>query len=344
MKKALFIALFALIAAIPARAQFSQILTIQLQNSNGTVAQTFSSPFTLKVGAGCTWSITGTVATFTCAGGGGGVTTLNGLSGAITLAAGTSISIVPAGNTLTLNALPGGAASTVQYNNAGSFGGVTNLTANIANCDGAGGPCQLRSVNPAATFQYVLYGTYTGAPAGNFFDLEQDSGGGLIINSSNGTPATASGLWLLPTGAQLFTGNYGLFIDQPHKSLQISRPYIKASNIVAGDIVLGAGWGSTATVTFNGASTDTNPMFIITANGAGIAADPTAVFTYHDGLFSGGAALPNGICQQVGGTGARSFFDVTSTTTTMTFTWGRGATPVAGLTYIFNCSVMQGQA
>lgn len=103
MRKALFIALLALFVAPPAFSQFSRIETITLLNNNNTVAQTFAGPFSIKVGAACTWSVTGTVATINCAGGGGGVTTVNGLSGALTLAAGTNITIVPAGNTLTIN-------------------------------------------------------------------------------------------------------------------------------------------------------------------------------------------------------------------------------------------------
>lgn len=63
----------------------------------------------------------------TLGGAGGGVTSLNTLTGALTLAAGSGISITPSGgNTLTVAALgtaPGGSPGQVQYNNAGAFGG-----------------------------------------------------------------------------------------------------------------------------------------------------------------------------------------------------------------------------
>lgn len=66
----------------------------------------------------------------TGSGSGGGVTSLNTLTGDLTLAAGTNITITPSGgNTLTIDASgggggsPGGTSGQVQYNNAGSFGG-----------------------------------------------------------------------------------------------------------------------------------------------------------------------------------------------------------------------------
>lgn len=59
--------------------------------------------------------------------GGGGVSSLNSLTGALTLAAGTGISITPSGgDTLTIattGGVPGGSSGQVQYNNAGAFGG-----------------------------------------------------------------------------------------------------------------------------------------------------------------------------------------------------------------------------
>lgn len=71
---AIFLALLALIlAARPARAQFSHINTITLQNNDGSQAAFFASPFILKVGSNCTWSVTNTVATFNCSGSAGSV-------------------------------------------------------------------------------------------------------------------------------------------------------------------------------------------------------------------------------------------------------------------------------
>lgn len=91
MKK-LALLLFAVLAlAIPARAQFSRITSVTLQNGAGTQAAFYTSPFTLKVGAACTWSVTGTTATFNCP---------------------------------SVATTPGGSTTQLQYNNAGAFGGV----------------------------------------------------------------------------------------------------------------------------------------------------------------------------------------------------------------------------
>lgn len=58
--------------------------------------------------------------------GGGGVTSLNTLTGDIILSVGTGISLTPSGNTITIAASgtsPGGTSGQVQYNNSGAFGG-----------------------------------------------------------------------------------------------------------------------------------------------------------------------------------------------------------------------------
>lgn len=61
------------------------------------------------------------------------VTSINGLTGAVILAAGTNITLTPVGNTITISAAggsgsPGGSDTQLQYNNAGSFGGITGAT------------------------------------------------------------------------------------------------------------------------------------------------------------------------------------------------------------------------
>lgn len=66
---------------------------------------------------------------------GSGVTSLNSLTGAITLAAGTNITLTPVGNTITIAAsggggTPGGSNTQIQYNNSSAFGGDANFTTN----------------------------------------------------------------------------------------------------------------------------------------------------------------------------------------------------------------------
>lgn len=71
------------------------------------------------------------VPNYTPGGGGSGVTSLNTLSGALTLAAGSNITITPSGgNTLTIastggSGSPAGSNGDIQFNNAGSFGAAT---------------------------------------------------------------------------------------------------------------------------------------------------------------------------------------------------------------------------
>lgn len=62
---------------------------------------------------------------------GSGVSSLNGLTGDVILAAGSNVTITPVGNTLTIassgggTGSPGGLNTQIQYNNSGAFGGIT---------------------------------------------------------------------------------------------------------------------------------------------------------------------------------------------------------------------------
>lgn len=66
-------------------------------------------------------------------GGSGGVSSLNSQTGALTLIAGTNITITPGSGTLTIDAAggsgsPAGPNASVQFNNSGTFGGDSNFT------------------------------------------------------------------------------------------------------------------------------------------------------------------------------------------------------------------------
>jgi len=79
----------------------------------------------------------GGVPSYSGGGGGSGVSSINTLFGAVTIAAGTNISIVPTGNTLTINASGGataaGPSNSIQYNNGGVFGGVAGVEIDTTN-------------------------------------------------------------------------------------------------------------------------------------------------------------------------------------------------------------------
>jgi hypothetical protein len=165
VKRFILLPLFLLLGlAQPASAQFSRIISIQLVNNNNTVAQSFQSNFSLKVGANCTWSVTGTTATMNCAGGGGGT---------------------PAGNTGEVQTNAGG----------GMFGAITGLTNGLAvNCDGFMDNCQLLSSVPTGTsgVPYTLARTVTGGPAGNYttlttFDSDANTHVQELLDAYDGT-------------------------------------------------------------------------------------------------------------------------------------------------------------
>lgn len=99
--------------------------------------------------AGTEWVTTQAIANL--ASGGAGVGSINTLTGAITLAAGTNVTLGTVGNTITVNSTggggtPGGSSGQLQGNNASAFGGVPNSTINFTT-----GATQLMSAVIAVT-------------------------------------------------------------------------------------------------------------------------------------------------------------------------------------------------
>jgi len=74
-------------------------------------------------------------------GGSGGVSTLNGLSGPLTILPGANVTVTPFGNTITIASSGGGGGSpsapinSIQFNDAGSFGGSAKLTFDNSDAD-----------------------------------------------------------------------------------------------------------------------------------------------------------------------------------------------------------------
>jgi hypothetical protein len=64
----------------------------------------------------------------------GGVSSLNSLTGALSIAAGSNITVTPSGSNITIAAsgggTPGGTNGQIQYNNSGSFGGISTTGSN----------------------------------------------------------------------------------------------------------------------------------------------------------------------------------------------------------------------
>lgn len=113
--------------------------------------------------------------------------------------------------------------------------------------------------------------------------------------------------------------------------LRVRRLRAQGTALVASDFTIGSGWGSTATLTVDG--TDQRGEFIITCQGAGIAANPTVVITFKDGAWPTGE--PFGIVQFTGGTGAGTDQQINVTRSTTAPTWQMFFTPTSTLTYVY---------
>ena len=124
-----------------------------------------------------------------------------------------------------------------------------------------------------------------------------------------------------------------LLADLGGVSVKRIKPGLNATAIVAGDFVLSAGWGTTASVgTISG--TDQRWQATFTSAGTGQAANPTIAFTYKDGTWT---TVPIPTCTRNGGTGAGiTGFTFSSTATVLTIT--AVGTPIAAETYIITCN------
>lgn len=152
---------------------------------------------------------------------GGVVTTINGLSGAVTLAAGSNITITPSGNTLTFassgggGGSPGGSNGDIQYNNSGSFGGVTvvpvsnggsgltGVRTNIATTGNIADQAVASSwLNFTGGAQIILTGLVAQADGTEVTITNDNSTVGLFIANGNTSSLTANRI-ITPTAAGL---------------------------------------------------------------------------------------------------------------------------------------------
>ena len=155
--------------------------------------------------------------------------------------------------------------------------------------------------------------------------------GATTLTGGIATSTAVTGTLTASTGLVATTGNV-----QATAGDVIGRRLIatKGTGVIAGDFALGAAWGSTATVsTVLSGSRDTRGAIRITANGAGIAANPTVTLTFKDGTFPGGESpFAVAVC----GTGntvlaAGDFWYAAATLTQGVFWYG--GTPTAGRVY-----------
>lgn len=100
--------------------------------------------------------------------------------------------------------------------------------------------------------------------------------------------------------------------------------------LASADLALSGGWGSTATATPSATSKDTKFRVSILCQGAGVAANPTAVLTFKQPMDNVPAAV---VSRGEGAAPATGFWAITAITAaavTLTFF----GTPVAASTYI----------
>lgn len=102
--------------------------------------------------------------------------------------------------------------------------------------------------------------------------------------------------------------------------------------LAAGDFAISAGWGNTGSLAVTSTAKDQRGGFGVTAGGAGIAADPTVVLTFKDGVFP---EIPVGIiCKaEISGVAPTTAYWVVTSTTTGTITFTFIGLPVSGSTY-----------
>lgn len=163
------------------------------------------------------------------------------------------------------------------------------------------------------------------------------TGSGTLIggNYTNLINSSTSGMVLI--NATLYPGG-AITGTLPDKVLRVPSTSLRLHGggtlLVAGDIALSAGWGSTASVS-SIAGTDQRTRFTITSAGSGQGANPTATLTFTDGTWT---TAPFAVVSRNGGDQASVLPTWTTTATTLVITFP--GTPSAGQTFSFEALVM----
>lgn len=164
----------------------------------------------------------------------------------------------------------------------------------------------------------TVNGAETGSDAGGLWGLYAYDDSGALIDAVLTVVRKAAGVatWLRRLLAPRYTGN--------------------GTAHVAGDYALSAGWGSTATVSAV-AARDTGGRVSVTANGAGIGANPTVTLTFKDGTWTIAPALSLSRGDTVAPTtGFWALTTASATAPVFTFV----GTPVAGSVYVLDFVTM----
>lgn len=184
-------------------------------------------------------------------------------------------------------------------------------------------------------------------PAHNVAGLLTIDSGGLTVTAGTSalqaltaTTGSFSGLLSPTVGLTAATGNLKATAGHVIASRAM---FTRGTTLATADFSLSAGWGDTATKSVNGAAYDTCGEFRVTANGAGIVANPTVVLTYKDGGFPG-AQPPNVIATRSDAAAPTTAYWIISARTVSTFTAAFIGTPVAGNQYNLQWFTVGGEA
>lgn len=216
---------------------------------------------------------------FSLSGGGSGVTSINTLTGAITLTPGTNITFTTVGNNITINSSGGGGGGTVTSVSVVSANGLSGTVAT---------PTTTPAITLAPTFTGITYSTgsaFQAAVAANFPTLNQNTTGTAanITATSNNTLTTLSALSL--PGAQVtgnISGNAANITATSNSTLTtlsaLSLPTsqlsgtISLTSQVSGTLPVANGGSGAASFTayspIVGGTTSTNPFQSVSTSGA----------------------------------------------------------------------------
>jgi hypothetical protein len=234
-------------------------------------------------------------------------------------------------------------------------GWALDLNGNFNENGGSGntyGGILLVKPGPAGSAKYWSPGLEFGPGATPAPSATGPTGAVVFLPQSTGNSQNSQGFLMQATGSGgnslnqwVYVSNFGDMLWTSDSSnaltfavgysglMSYNRPFAQlGSAVVAGDFALSAGWGSTASIA-SVRGEDALAQVTVTANGSGIAVNPSITFTYHDGSFINGIALVSRCdanSPQIGNVWVATAFNSTSV---QIFFLG---TPVAGNTYCAN--------
>ena len=162
-------------------------LTISAAGSSGVASlNSLTGALTLSAGTNTAIGVSGN--TLTLCNTYTGVTGINSLVGGVTLSAGTNVTIGSSGNTLTLcsaSTPPGGCNTQIQYNNSGAFAGSCGLTYDSATCS-VGMSKIAAPLNQGLQISVSDTNTYWYSLYGDFTANAQDDYASQVVYDSQG--------------------------------------------------------------------------------------------------------------------------------------------------------------